>query len=104
MGPRLVVIALCALMSSGAAASLERSMSIADSLQRSAERLREYGLVENAAALEREAEKQRRETLSSSLLIESILKQLSQVFGTAVAKPVGFAGAITDEKPAPEHF
>ena len=101
MGPRLVVIALCVLMSSGAAASLERKLSIADSRQRSAERLREYGLTENAAALEREAEKQRSEALSSTLLIRSIIKQL---FATPVEKPVGFAGAITGEKPAPEHF
>lgn len=82
----------------GCAADVERGLSYADSLERSAERLREHGHVQNADALEKEAQRHREATLSSSIVLMAIVTQL---FSEAPEqRPTGFAGPIDDKAPA----
>ena len=69
MPPRLAavtVLYLALLLAGCSAIDTERSLSYADSLDRSAAGLRKYGLLENAAALEQDAARVRRETRTSA--------------------------------------
>ena len=62
----LIALAFCGMpaMLAGCVAGVERDLQYADSLERSAERLREHGPVQNAVALEQQAQRQRKEALS----------------------------------------
>lgn len=98
-----MVIALCALMAGCSISSIERRLSYADSLEQSAARLREYGLVQNADALDGEAQKIREEVLSGGvpLSLPVLAKLLS---GPTVEEPVGFAGPIQREEKKTQSF
>lgn len=105
MPPRLAavtVLSLALVLAGCSAIDTEHSLRYADSLDRSAAGLRQYGLLENAAALEQDAARVRRETRSSATATLDVLTPLFDEF--AAEESVGFIEAPGSSAASPQPF